>query len=170
MAERHIQKKPFNQSPPPKAPAPLPIDRLPRRGAAACRRGRPVAGDRSHRLRERGGPAPACLRNYAEPSATTSEICTELARERAVLAPYHADVSRWFWIFKRGAETRCRARPTANTAISGIRVTPMPTLTICTRSTASCHPGNSAAARMALQNAAPDRETCPSPAAAAASC
>src|ERR1700692_4928372 len=90
-----------------------------------------------------GDPGAFCSRNASAERQTTSEICSSCLARGLVLRQTMPMVREGCGFLKRATDTDAERVSTA-TAISGIKVTPMPALTICTSvdselaSSASC--------------------------------
>src|SRR5271154_1866308 len=83
-------------------------------------------------MRRRDGEAGlCCLRNASADRQTTSENCRSCRASGLVLRQIMPTVRDGCGFLKRATDTDAERVSTA-TAISGIKVTPMPALTICT--------------------------------------
>lgn len=110
----------------------------------------PVANDRSQRLRDATGFC--CLRDAAAERRTTSEICKSWLASGLVLRQIMPMVRDGFGFSNRATETDAE-RVSTVTAISGIKVTPMPALTHCTNVDSELPSSNSrGSAECRLQN------------------
>ena len=130
-----------------------------RRTGAGCRQ----LGVADFRGLRAGDAALLCLRAAPAERRTTSEICTSCAANGLVLRQIMPMVRDGCGFLKRATDTAAERVSTA-TAISGIKVTPMPALTICTSVDSELASSTSrGSADCVLQNdSACSRKQCPS--------